>query len=60
MVAKSQRDIQGMRKVNEATACLLNELAQRAEPGITTGDLNAHARPLHQADGRGARATSGW
>jgi len=43
MVAKGKRDLQGLQRANVATACLLQELAQRAQPGVTTGELDAYA-----------------
>lgn len=43
MVAKTIRDIQGMRRANATTACLLRELIERARPGVRTGELNAYA-----------------
>lgn len=43
MVATSMRDRRGLREANEATACLLSELAARAQPGVTTGQLNGYA-----------------
>jgi methionyl aminopeptidase len=43
MVARSKREIESLRKASAATACLLRELAQRAQPGVTTASLDAHA-----------------
>lgn len=43
MVAKSKRDIDRLRRANEATACLLQALAIRATPGTTTKQLDDFA-----------------
>jgi methionyl aminopeptidase len=43
MVARSGRQRRRLREANEATACLLRELAQRAHPGTTTGQLDEYA-----------------
>lgn len=43
MVATKKRDLIGLQKANIATACLLAQLAHRAQPGVTTGDLNTFA-----------------
>lgn len=43
MVATRDRQRRGLRRANEATACLLQELAARAQPGVTTGELNDYA-----------------
>ncbi len=43
MVAKSKRDVDGLRRANVATACLLRDLAVLARPGTTTRQLNEHA-----------------
>ena len=39
MVATRDRQRRGLRRANEATACLLQELAARAQPGVTTGEM---------------------
>lgn len=50
MVARTKRDVAGLSRANKATARLLQELARRAQPGVTTGALNdyamAHIRDL--------------
>ena len=43
MVAKSKRDVQGLRRANVATACLLQTLVHAAKPGVTTGQLDEQA-----------------
>ncbi len=43
VVAKGKRDIAGLHRANETTARLLRDLASRAQPGVTTGALNAYA-----------------
>jgi methionyl aminopeptidase len=43
MVARRGRERRGLRRANEATACLLQELAARAQPGVTTSELNQYA-----------------
>ena len=43
MVAKNKRDRVGLRRAGQATAWLLQELARRAEPGVSTGALDAYA-----------------
>lgn len=43
MVAATQESIEGLRRANQATAKLLQELAALARPGITTGELNDYA-----------------
>lgn len=43
MVARTSSAIQGLRRANRATARLLRELARMAQPGVTTGALNAYA-----------------
>lgn len=43
MVAKTNRDVERLRRANEATACLLQELAARAIPGTTTKQLDDFA-----------------
>src|SRR5262249_38525600 len=43
LVAKNVQAISGMRRANRATALLLRELAAMVKPGITTGELDAHA-----------------
>lgn len=43
MVAKHKREIEGLRRANKATACLLQELVEQARPGVTTGALNEYA-----------------
>ena len=43
MVAKTQASIQGLRRANQATARLLQELSRMARPGITTRELDDYA-----------------
>ncbi len=43
MVAKHPRDMHGLRRADQATACLLAELAALARPEITTAALDVHA-----------------
>lgn len=43
MVAKTTRDIHGMRRANRATARLLQDLIVLARPSVPTKDLNAYA-----------------
>src|SRR5579875_1042519 len=43
MVAKTRRDVEGMRRAGRATACLLRDLRKQATPGTTTGALNEFA-----------------
>lgn len=43
MVAATPREIEGLRRANEATANLLRQLARRAWPGVTTGELDDDA-----------------
>lgn len=43
MVAKTLASIQGLRRANQATARLLQELARMARPGVTTGELDEYA-----------------
>jgi methionyl aminopeptidase len=43
MVATSSSSIKGLRRANRATARLLHDLAQRALPGVTTGELDDYA-----------------
>src|SRR5919202_6425445 len=43
MVAKSKRDVEGLRRANVATACLLQALVRRAKPGVTTEQLDEYA-----------------
>lgn len=43
MVAATQADKEGLRRANQATAQLLQNLATLARPGVTTGDLNDYA-----------------
>ena len=43
MVAKSKRDVERLRRANEATACLLRELVTQAVPGVTTKHLDDYA-----------------
>lgn len=43
MVAKTKRDIRGMRRANAITARLLRDLIERARPGVRTSDLNTYA-----------------
>ncbi len=43
MVAKNRRDVERLRRANEATACLLQALAARAMPGTTTKQLDDFA-----------------
>jgi len=43
MVAATERDRQGLARAGRATALLLGELARRARPGTTTGELDAYA-----------------
>lgn len=43
MVARERQEVLGLRRANQATARLLRELAGRARPGTTTGDLDAYA-----------------
>lgn len=43
MVAATERDRRGVRRAGRATAVLLADLARRAEPGITTRELDAVA-----------------
>jgi methionyl aminopeptidase len=43
VVAKNKRDRAGLRRAGQATGWLLHELARRAEPGVTTGSLDAYA-----------------
>jgi len=40
MVARTKRDVEGLRRANVATACLLRELAAQARPGTTTKQLD--------------------
>jgi methionyl aminopeptidase len=58
MVATSNRDRKGLREANEATACLLRELAARAQPGVTTSELNDYAaRAIRNMGGEPVFAT---
>ncbi len=58
MVATSDRDRRGLRRANEATACLLQELAARAQPGVTTRALNNYAvRAIRNMGGEPVFAT---
>jgi len=43
VVAKHPRDMHGLRRADQATACLLAEVAALARPEITTAALDAHA-----------------
>lgn len=43
MVAITQESKKGLRRANQATAKLLQELATLARPGVTTGELNDYA-----------------
>ena len=43
MVAKTQASIQGLRRANQATARLLQELSRMARPGMTTRELDDFA-----------------
>lgn len=43
MVATTQASREGLRRANQATAKLLQNLAALARPGVTTGDLNDYA-----------------
>ena len=43
MVAKSKREVEGLRRANQATASLLQSLVVQAMPGVTTGYLNEYA-----------------
>lgn len=43
MVAATQAEREGLRRANQATAKLLQNLATMARPGVTTGDLNDYA-----------------
>jgi methionyl aminopeptidase len=43
MVARTRHELEGLRRANLLTACLLRELAERARPGVRTRDLDAHA-----------------
>lgn len=44
MVAKAKHEIAGLRRANQTTARLLQELAGQAQPGKLTGDLNRFAQ----------------
>lgn len=43
MVATTPESIEGLRRANQATAKLLQNLAALARPGVTTGELNDYA-----------------
>lgn len=43
MVARQETSIQGLRRANQATAVLLQELAALAKPGVTTRELDEYA-----------------
>ncbi len=43
MVAATEAEREGLRRANQATAKLLQNLATLARPGVTTGDLNDYA-----------------
>lgn len=43
MVAATQTSREGLRRANQATAKLLQDLATLARPGVTTGELNDYA-----------------
>lgn len=43
MVAKGKYEVTGLRRANQATARLLQELLTQAQPGVTTGELDQHA-----------------
>ncbi len=43
MVAKTEESIQGLRRANQVTARLLQELARIARPGVTTRELDEYA-----------------
>jgi len=43
LVAKTQASIQGLRRANQATARLLQELSRMARPGMTTRELDDYA-----------------
>ena len=43
LVAKTLASIEGLRRANQATARLLQNLAALARPGVTTGELNDYA-----------------
>lgn len=44
MVVKDQTDVRGLRRANRATARLLRDLARLARPGVSTRELDDHAR----------------
>lgn len=48
MVARSTAAIHGLLRANNATATLLNELAELARPGVTTRQLDEHASAYMQ------------
>jgi methionyl aminopeptidase len=43
LVAATQESIEGLRRANQATARLLQDLAAMARPGVTTSELNDYA-----------------
>ncbi len=43
VVAFTEAEREGLRRANQATAKLLQNLATLARPGVTTGDLNDYA-----------------
>ena len=43
MVVKKPADMKGLRRASRETALLLQELALLVQPGMTTGELDAHA-----------------
>jgi len=43
MVAKGKHEVAGLRRANQATARLLQDLAGRAQPGVTTASLDRYA-----------------
>jgi methionyl aminopeptidase len=58
MVATRTRERKGLRRANEATACLLRELAARAQPGTSTRELNEYAATsIHRMGGEPVFAT---
>jgi methionyl aminopeptidase len=51
VVARYRREIEALRRANEATARLLQQLMARAIPGATTGDLDSHASAFMRSIG---------
>jgi methionyl aminopeptidase len=51
MTISSQADVEGLRRIGRIVASVLNEMLDRAEPGMTTAELDAIGRKLLQQHG---------